>query len=211
MRKLLIVLGIALLPSISHATACSSNWPWDLDGVCADFTTGNPQILSLQAQIPADSGGSYPQLSTESLTAAGLSACIGGGDVDYRCVDSAVINYLKANPITQSKAYEGTTQRTSSFPIFKSATVSSGTAVFNLTSDGTSGGAALCPNGVIQDSVTVGVSDSAASYQMAWAFSNSNKTLTVTTNKLTTANILTGILGQASGNGSVVKLQVWCY
>lgn len=108
-------------------------------------------------------------------------------------------------------AYEGTTQRTNAFPIFKSTTVSSGTAVFNLTSDGTSGGTNLCPNGVIQDSVNAFVSDAAASYQMAYAFSNSNKTVTVTTNKLTTANILTGILGQSAGNGSVVKLSVYCY
>lgn len=108
-------------------------------------------------------------------------------------------------------AYEGTTQRTGSFPIFKSATVGSGVAVFNLTNDGTSGGTALCTNGVIQDSVNVGVNDSAASYQMSWAFTNSNKTLTVTTNKLSTANILTGVLGQVAGNGSVVKLTVWCY
>lgn len=108
-------------------------------------------------------------------------------------------------------AYEGTTLRTAAFPIFKSATVSSGTAVFNLTADGTSGGTALCTNGVIQDSVSTAVSDALASYQMSWAFTNSNKTLTVTTNKLTTANILTGVLGQAAANGSVVKVSVWCY
>lgn len=113
--------------------------------------------------------------------------------------------------ITSPKAYEGTTLRTGAFPIFKSATVGSGSAVFHLTADGTSGGTALFPNGVIQDSVNAFVSDAAASYQMAYAFSNSNKTCTVTTNKLTTANILTGILGQASGNGSVVKLSVWGY
>lgn len=108
-------------------------------------------------------------------------------------------------------AYEGTTLRTGAFPIFKSATVSSGTAVFHLTADGTSGGTALCTNGVIQDSVNPFVSDAVASYQMSAAWSNSDKTLTVTTNKLTTANILTGILGQSQANGSVVKLSVWCY
>jgi hypothetical protein len=46
---------------------------------------------------------------------------------------------------------------------------------------------------------------------MSYAFSNGDKTLTVTANKLTTANILTGILGQAAANGAVVKLQVWGY
>ena len=108
-------------------------------------------------------------------------------------------------------AYEGTTQRVHSFPIFKSATVASGTVVFNLTSDGTSTGTALFPNGTIADSVNLTVNDATAAYQMSWVFSNSNKTLTVTANKLTTANLLTGILGQTQANSAVVKLQVWGY
>lgn len=108
-------------------------------------------------------------------------------------------------------AYEGTTARSAAFPIFKSVTVGSGVAVFYLTADGTSTGTTLFPNGVIADSVNVTVSDATASYQMAWAFTNSNKTLTVTSNKLTTANILTGVLGQATANGSTVKLQIWGY
>lgn len=125
---------------------------------------------------------------------------------------SGSYNDLSNQPtITAPKAYEGTTLRSNAFMIIKSASVASGVAVFHLTNDGLSTGTALFPNGVIQDSITLNVNDSSASYQMSWAFSNSNKTLTVTTNKLTTANILTGILGQASGNGSVVKLQVWGY
>lgn len=112
---------------------------------------------------------------------------------------------------SSAKAYEGTNLRSGAFSVIKSATVSSGSAVFNLTVDGLSTGAALFPNGIITDSVNVTVSDATASYQMAWAFSNSNKTLTVTANKLTTSNILTGILGQAAANSAVVKLQVWGY
>lgn len=107
--------------------------------------------------------------------------------------------------------YEGITGRSGSFPIFKSVTVGSGVAVFHLTADGTSTGTALFPNGVIADSVNATVSDATASYQMSWAFSNSNKTLTVTANKLTTSNILTGILGQAAANSASVKLSVWGY
>lgn len=108
-------------------------------------------------------------------------------------------------------AYDGTTQRTNAFPIFLSTTVASGVGVANLTADGTSGGVALCTNGVITNSVGLTVSDATASYQMSYAFSNSNKTITITTNKLTTANILTGILGQSAANGAVVKVSVWCY
>lgn len=108
-------------------------------------------------------------------------------------------------------SYEGTTQRLISFPVFKSATVASNVAVFNLTSDGTSGGTALFPNGVIQDSVGAIVNDALASYQMSWIFSNSNKTLTVTANKLGTANLVSGILGQIAANGAVIKLTIWGY
>lgn len=115
------------------------------------------------------------------------------------------------NKPSAGKAYEGTTSRSAAFPIFKSVTVSSGVAVFNLTNDGTSGGNALFPNGIIADSVNVTVSDATASYQMSWAFTNSNKTLTVTANKLTTSNILTGILGQTAANSASVKLSVWGY
>lgn len=123
---------------------------------------------------------------------------------------SASYNDLTNRP-SIGVAYEGTTLRTGAFPIFKSATVSSGSAVVNFTSDGTSGGTALCTNGVIQDSVSIIFSDSTSSFQQGWAFSNSNKTLTVTSNKFTSANILSGILGQAAANGSVAKITVWCY
>lgn len=124
---------------------------------------------------------------------------------------AGMVNKLTVMATTTGISYEGTTQRTNSFPIFKSATVGSGTAVFNLTADGTSGGTSLCPNGVIQDSVNTYVNDATASYQISYAFSNSNKTITLTANKLTTANILSGILGQAAANSSVIKLTVWCY
>lgn len=106
-----------------------------------------------------------------------------------------------------AKAVVGTTVKTSVFRTYKSVTVASGTAIFYLTDDGTSTGNALYTE-VFTDSVQVIVSDATASYQMSWAFTNSNKTLTVTTNKLTTANILTGLLGQAQANGAVVKLVV---
>lgn len=105
------------------------------------------------------------------------------------------------------RAVVGITEKTGSFRIYQNATVASGVAVFQLTVDGTAGGAALFAE-VYADSVQPAVSDALASYQMSWAFSNSNKTLTVTANKLTTANILTGILGQTPANGAVVKLTI---
>lgn len=159
-------------------------------------TTIASYILNKPSLAPVATSGAYASLTGRPSLA---TVATSGSYIDL------------SNKPALGISYEGTTQRTSSFPIFKSVTVASGVAVFNLTSDGTAGGTALFPNAVIQDSVNVSVSDATASYQMGWAFTNSNKTLTVTTNKLTTANILTGILGQATGNGSVVKLTVWGY
>jgi len=105
------------------------------------------------------------------------------------------------------RAVVGTTEKTMAFRTYKNATVASGVATFHLTDDGLSTGNALYTE-VFQDSVQMIVNDALASYQMSWAWSNGNKTLTVTANKLTTANILTGILGQAQANGAVVKLCV---
>lgn len=111
-----------------------------------------------------------------------------------------------------SKACEGIHFRSAAFSIYKTATVSSGTAVFHLTADGLSTGSALFPTAVIVDSVNVTISDSGISYQLAWVFSNGNKTITVTANKITTVSLITGILGQNSAaNGIVVKLSVWGY
>lgn len=153
----------------------------------------------------------YLAISTTTSAINSFSGSVSSEASSRSSGDAALQAQINTIASSTVQAYEGTTTRLGAFPVFKSATVSSGTAVFNITNDGTSGGTFLCPHGVIQDSVNPFVSDAAASYQMSAAWSNGNKTLTITTNKLTTANILTGILGQASGNGSVVKVTVWCY
>lgn len=108
------------------------------------------------------------------------------------------------------QGYSGGTLKTGAKVISKHATASSGTAVFYLTDSELVGGNALCPNQVWEDSIQVYVNNAAASYQWSEAVTNSNKTLTVTINKLTTANILSGILGQAVVNSEVVRLTVMC-
>lgn len=108
-----------------------------------------------------------------------------------------------------AKYYAGAVQKTQPIVVTKSATVSSGTAVFHFTSDGTSTGTTLFPNGPDLNSIVPYVNDASASYQFGWVWTNSNKTLTITTNKLTTANILSGILGQTAANGSACTVTVW--
>lgn len=165
-------------------------------------------ISSVSAKFNTPSGSTSQYLRGDGSTATFPS--IPAAQVNSDWSASSGVAQIQNKP-TIGKAYEGTTLRSGAFPIFKSATVSSGVAVVNLTDDGTSSGNALCTNGIIADSVNPIVSDATASYQMSWAFSNSNKTLTITANKLTTANILTGLLGQAAANSAVVKIGAWCY
>lgn len=149
--------------------------------------------------------------ATNYATAQGYSLT---GGVVWSLPTDADINALIATALAalpSPHAVEGTTVRANPIAVSKSATVASGVAVFNLTVDGLSTGVSLFPNGVIKDSVSLTVSDATASYQMSYAFTNSDKTLTVTANKLTTANILTGILGQSAANTAVVKLSVFGY
>lgn len=143
-------------------------------------------------------------LSTEDYTTAEKTKLAGLATV---ATSGSYIDLT--NKPSVDKVYSGTALKSNPVLYCNSATVASGIAVFYLTADGTSTGTALFPNGPITTSLNCFVSDSAASYQMAGVWSNSNKTLTVTTNKLGTANILTGILGQAAGNGAVVNVQVW--
>jgi hypothetical protein len=115
--------------------------------------------------------------------------------------------YVIAN--AKPQVYFGSTLQTAPIMYTSSATVGSGVAVFQLTKNGLSGGTPIFPNGPNMDSINAFVSDATASYQMSYALSNSNKTLTITANKLTTANILTGILGQSAANNAVVRVTVW--
>lgn len=151
------------------------------------------------------------------LTVTGLQTALDGKENAGAAATAQAFSIQRANHTgTQSvstitgNAFNGTTAKNGIFPVIKSANVASGQAVFHLTADGLSTGAALC-NEVQQDSVSVIVNDATASYQFGWTFSNLNKTLTVIANRLGTANILTGILGQvAAPNGTPVKLTVLC-
>lgn len=174
-------------------------------------------LLNMLSLATVAASGAYSDLtgkpSLAAVATSGAYSDLSGKPSLATVATSGVYADLTSKPSipASQQAYEGTTLRSNAFPIIKSATVSSGVAAFHLTADGTAGGTALFPNGVIQDSINLYVNDSTAAYQMAFVFSNANKTVTITANKLTTANILSGILGQAAANGAVIKLQVWGY
>lgn len=208
MRKLLMLMALVGLPFIApSAQAYTCPAPFDsYDCANYSFPTGNASGLST-VQIDLG-GGAYAYRLNPTTLASQYPECWQNGYADSECLAAATFDVLKVK--AEGMAYEGTTQRLSPRLIYKTATVSSGTAVFHLTDTGLSGGTALC-TGVIKSSVNTTVNDATASYQYGWAWSNSDKTLTVTTNKLTTANILTGVLGQSAANGSTVNLTVACY
>lgn len=121
-------------------------------------------------------------------------------------------NHTGTQPVAtiSGNAYLNTAIKNGVFPIVKSGAVAGGTVTYHLTADGLANGAALCSE-VIQESVQPIVNDAAASYQIGWAFSNALKTLTLTVNRLGTANILTGVLGQVqAANGTNVNTLVLC-
>lgn len=130
---------------------------------------------------------------------------------DWSQSNTGISDYVKNKPVLLTKGYEGTAARNNIYPAFKTATVSSGAVNIYLTDDNTSTGNAIFPNGIITSSVNFVLNDATAAYQIAWVFTNSNKTVAVTVNKLGTANLLTGILGQAAANGISINLSVWGY
>lgn len=196
--------------SVANADYNAIASPYDVNfyfGVSQD--TSNPSHLiftDVASGIAYAAAAAYSQILTD-LNNFGISGktFVQGNLLPFANPLNDGIVDAKTNP----KIYFGTALKLASMMYTASATVSSGVAVFELTDNGSSGGNPLFPNGPNTDSLNCFVSDAAASYQMVGAWSNSNKTLTVTANKLTTSNILTGILGQAAANGAVVRVTVW--
>lgn len=118
-------------------------------------------------------------------------------------------------PIIMTYAYEDVNNRSNSFWITANATVGATSAVYQLTSDGTSTGTALCTNGVIVGSVQPVARDATLPYSYGTpVVSNSNRTLTIPVNK--SSGILTvlslSVLGApVVATGSSVDMAVMCY
>lgn len=189
------------LPTLFDGTYTSlTGKPTLFSGAYVDLS-GKPTLFS----------GSYTDLTNKpTISTAGASGSY-TDLINKPTISTAGATGSYADLINKpaiGKAIVGLTANTGTFPLVTSSTVSSGVAVFYLTADGTSTGTALFTQ-VYLNSVQLAVNDATASYQMGWAFTNSNKTLTVTVNKLGTANILTGVLGQTTApNGTVVTLRV---
>lgn len=194
-----------------------------ITGLATVATTGAYADLSGKPTVPTtfdnltDGTTNKAYTATEKTKLSGIATAATANDTDANLKNRAnhtgsqaisTVTNLQATLDQKPDAWFGNTLKTAPKFYTASATVGSGVAVYYLTTDGTSTGTALMtlPN---LDSLNYFVNDAAASYQVSGALSNSNKTLTLTVNKLTTANILTGILGQAAANGAVIKVTIW--
>lgn len=167
-------------------------------------------VNSLSSSVSSLSSSVSTLNSTVSSYASQISTLMATtSQADFNQASTTALSYIKNKP-TIGKAYEGTTLREGVFTIYKQVTVSSGNVVAHLTSDGTSGGTSLCPNGVIGDSINLQPEEGSAPHAFAQpVWSNSNKTVTIAVTKL---GMVLGVLTlNQSANGSVVRLSVACY
>lgn len=145
----------------------------------------------------------YELNAKEPTVTSGTSGQYWRGDKTWQTLPSVVI----------SSVYNGSTPKTGVKMIVKTAaTTTGGIATYYLTSDGTSGGSALCSN-VYDESIDHEVNDSDNSYRYSWSLSGDNKTLTTTVTRQAPTTILgVGVLGalNATPNSTNVRLTVLC-
>lgn len=109
--------------------------------------------------------------------------------------------------------YNGGVVKTGARLVAGNAVVSGGNAVFQLTEDGTAGGATLFPNGnVYLDSLMLRAEEGTSPHAFGVpVLSNSNKTLTIPITKTGAAVTVLGIsvlAASVAANGSTIKMLV---
>lgn len=177
-----------------------------LNGI-ATAATANDTDANLKAR--ANHTGTQTASTISDFTASARGAISVTGNGSYNS-GTGVITVAGG-----ATCYNGNTTLSNCLSVAKSATVASGNAVFHLTSDGTSTGTALFPNGVALDSIQLRCNDEANAPCSFGApvLSNSNKTVTVAVNKSTGLNVallsLTLLGAPSAANGSVVKLHAF--
>lgn len=217
MKKIFAFLAVALLSLPASALPTCSQYGPD----CLEATHGLTSVRLITPLEFPNGDHNYFGFSETEFQSLGLDEYISWNGMTPDSAPAGAPNPMEIKAIKQldaivsalptaPKVYEGTTQRSNPTFIYKTSTVSSGTVAFHLTTDGTSGGTSLCPNGVIKPSLNMIVSDSGATYQLAGAWSNSDKTVTVTAKR---TNIIATLLGAQTDapNGTVVNISAVCY
>lgn len=111
---------------------------------------------------------------------------------------------------TNVTVYSGTTLQPSIKNIMKTATTGAlGQTVIYLTADNTSTGTALCPTGIWAAEFSYSGGAAATTvYKETYTLTNSNRTMTVTTNSL--ALSLGALIWTLVGSGLTTNANIWC-
>lgn len=195
--------SVCLLGNIADDTQAEFNSAtWDTTNIIC------PPTKPTWSQILSDSQNAYSvfnQVASQSyafstLTEANLVPSVAA---TVSSLSTSVSTINSGLPVVK----DGATTLSNAAVITNSATVASGVATFYLTSDATSSGTALCPTGI--DFRKAEISDASNSYNFSYALTNSNKTLTITSNLVT---VILGTLGvTTAANGKSVNLMVVCH
>ena len=182
----------------------------EVGNISQDNIDGLVTALAGKASVSSvNSVSSNVSSLSSSVSAINAALASTTRQADFNQASTTAASFIKNKP-TIGKAIDGTTARSNAFPIFKQVTVSSGNAVYHLTDDGTSSGNALCPTGPISDSLQLQPEEGSAPHAFGTpVWSNGNKTVTIPATKVGT---VLGVLALSqSANGSVVRMNVWCY
>lgn len=107
----------------------------------------------------------------------------------------------------RTKFFVDGVQKQARIHYFKSATVSGGNAVFYVTDDGTSGGAAVFTNVFTQSIACSGTSTTTSYFFGTPTISGDKKSITIPVNQL--LNVLGIVTLQVGANGAVINLSVF--
>lgn len=175
----------------------------------------NVATTSLKAQINGLSG--YTQVQSDwNQTSTTSPAYVKNKptvtQADWNTVSTTSASYIKNRPPIWVNGVATTSEKQL---VFK-GTITSGVATFYITSDGTSGGTALCY--AAPDHVNVIVNDPDNTFGVGYTVTNSNKNLNITVNARSfSATTILGIsvLGSSSlsaaTNGTEVSALVVCH
>jgi hypothetical protein len=183
--------------------ACSNVVPpvlQDLSQYVPITTTINGQPLSSNITLtpseigsPSGSGTSTgTNTGDQNLSAYALAASLSAVATTGNYTD------LSGKPTSLTPLWNGTTEVQAIEYTNSGTTNSSGQVVFELTTNGASNGTAIFPTGPIDSTTSVKINSVANAYAEEWAWSNSNKTLTVTVYQLST--VVLGIMGSRRFN-----------
>lgn len=164
---------------------------------------------------------SYMTVVAAASTYATQSDLTTGMSEKYNSPVGTTLQYLRGDgtlstfPTVFGSCYDGTTKRSNCLPYSTVLTVSGGVVTANMTTDGTSGGTSIFPNGLIVGSLNVTCNDSTVPYSASYSTpASATKSIVFTVNRASGVLSVLGlsVLGApAAANGAVCNIQAMGY